>query len=168
MGAGLPSWDHEDVTTNRVKVRFELEPDEGWPPVESEGLWAEPLGGGRFRIDNAPWFVPDLAAADVVEAVADSDGVLWATRKIAHGGRLAVQVIPFRSGPLNGDLQAVLDMFVPLGVSGEGAAPTFHLVALDISPDADLQAIVDRLREGERDGSWEYSEGCVTSEWLAL
>jgi hypothetical protein len=156
------------TNTDRVKVRFKLAQDEGWPPVGSEGLWAEPLGGDRFRIDNTPWFVPNIASEDIVEALADRDSVLWATRKIAHGGRLVVRVIPFRNGPLNGNLQAVLDAFAGLGVSGEGAAPAYQLVALDIAPDSDLLAIVNRLRRGRDDGSWDYDEGCVTEEWLAL
>jgi hypothetical protein len=156
------------ANTDRVKVRFRLVQDEDWPPVESEGLWAEPLGGDRFRIDSVPWFVPNLAAEDIVEALAGSDDVLWAIRKIAHSGRLVVRVIPFRNGPLNGNLQAVLDVFAGLGVSGEGAGPAYQLVALDIAPDADLLAIVNRLRQGRDDGSWDYDEGCVTEAWLAL
>jgi hypothetical protein len=156
------------TNTDRVKVRFSLARNEDWPPVESEGLWAMPLGSDRFRIDNTPWFVPNLAAEDIVEALAGSDGVLWATRKITHGGRLVVRVIPFRNGPLNGDLQAVLDAFASLGVSGEGAGPAYQLVALDIAPDADLPAIVSRLWQGRDDGSWDYDEGCVTEGWLAL
>jgi hypothetical protein len=151
-----------------VEVRFSLPQDSGWPPAESEGLWAEPLGGNRFRIDNTPWFVLDLAAEDVVEALADSDGVLWATRRLHHGGRLTVRVIPFRDGPLRGSLQAVLDAFAALGVTGEGAAPAYQMVALDIASDVDLAAVVGKLRQGRDDGSWEYEESCVTEEWLAL
>ena len=154
--------------TDRVKVRFRFPPDEDWPPVQSEGLWAEPLGDNRFRIDNTPWFATNLAPEDVVEALADSDGVLWMTRTITHSGRLVVRVIPFDDGPLGGDLQAVLDTFASLGVSGEGAAPAYPLVALDIPPDSDLPAIVSKLRQGRADGSWDYDEGCVTERWLAL
>ena len=51
----------------RVKVRFKLDVDhDGWPPAESEGLWAEPLGDDTFRVDNTPWFVRNLASGDVV------------------------------------------------------------------------------------------------------
>jgi len=108
------------------------------------------------------------SSEDIVEALADSDSVLWVTRKITYGGRLVVRVIPFRNGPLKGNLQAVLDAFASLGVSGEGAAPAYQLVALDIAPDSDLLAIVNRLRQGRDDGSWDYDEGCVTEGWLAL
>jgi hypothetical protein len=162
---------HSQPGENRlVKVRFSLpeDDDEGWPPVTSEGLWAEPLGGDRYRIDNTPWFARNLSAHDIVEALADDDGVLWATKKVRSSGRLTVRVIPLGAGPLGGDLQAVLDTFADLQVVGEGAAPAFHIVALDIPADADHREIVSRLRAGEENGSWEYEEGSVTDEWLAL
>jgi len=152
-----------------VKVRFSLEQDEdGWPPATSEGVWAEPLGGDRYRISNTPWWVRGLSYDDVVEARADSDGILWATRKITFSGRLTVRVIPLREGPLAGSERAVLDAFTDLGVGGEIAGHGYRIVALDIPPDADFRAIVARLRAGQADGSWAYEEACVTDEWLAL
>ena len=48
-----------------------------------------------------------------------------------------------------------------MGVFGKGAAPAYRLVVLDIAPDADPRSIVDRLRQGQSDGGWESSEGCV-------
>ena len=143
-----------------VKVRFHLEPDEdGWPPASSEGLWAEPLGGDRYRVDNTPWFVHDLAADDIVVAVADSDGVLWVTHRAVPSGRLTIRIIP-----LDGDRQFVLDQFAPFGVTGEGIEQ-LGMVALEIAPDADLAAIKARLQQGEADGTWEYEEGCVDDAW---
>lgn len=83
-------------------------------------------------------------------------------------GILTIRVIPLSEGPLAGDLQAVLDSFAPLGVSGEGALPTYAIVALDIAPDVDKATVKARLRAGENDGSWTYEEGCVDDAWLAL
>lgn len=67
------------VLDGLVKLRFALDVDaDGWPPVGSEGVWAEPLGCDRYRIRNTPWFVQDLAVDDVVTAEEDADGILWA------------------------------------------------------------------------------------------
>jgi hypothetical protein len=154
--------------SDHVKVRFNLPPDEGgWPAVSSEGLWVLPLGGDRYRLDNTPWFARGLAADDVVEALAGSDGVLWATRRTEWGGRMTVRVVPRRSGPLAGDLQAVLDAFAPLGVTGEGVQQ-YGMIALDISGDAPLAEVKSLLAAGERDGRWDYEEGLVSQEWLDL
>ena len=162
--------EHDDPPARGFdKVRFALEPDaDGWPPVTSEGLWAEPLGAGRYRVDNTPWFVRNLSADDVVVATPDAEGVLWATRRIHFSGRMTVRVIPYRRGPLMGDLQAVLDTFAELGVTGEGAEPAYPIVALDIPADADLAPIVARLRRGHANGLWDYEEASVTDEWLEL
>jgi Domain of unknown function (DUF4265) len=147
-----------------VKVRFAIEQDEdGWPPVGSEGLWAESLGHARYRLDNTPWFVRGVASDDIVAAIADPDDVLWFTERVEWSGRLTIRVIPFRAGPLAGSLRAVVEIFEELGVSGEGALPAYAIVALDVPADADFAAVKARLRRGEDDGSWSYEEAASTT-----
>ena len=139
-----------------VKVRFQLEVDaDGWPPVGSEGLWAEPLGNDEFRIDNTPWFVRKLAADDVVRALAGSDDILWVIEKVRWSGRMTIRVIPRKDGPIRGDRQAVLDAFSPFGVSGEGVE-RYGIVALDVPPDVEVSAVKALLKQGEEDGRWHF------------
>lgn len=150
-----------------VKIQFALEADaDGWPPAGSEGLWAIPLGDNRFRIDNTPWFVPGIAAGDVVRAE-ERDSQWWFTERLESSGNCTVRVIPFRHGPLQGDRGTVLDMFASLGVTGEGV-DRWGIVALDIPPHADLAAAQALLRKGFDEGWWDYEEGCVGAEWREL
>lgn len=150
-----------------VRVRFLLVADaDGWPPVTSEGLWAEPLGDDEFRIDNTPWFVRNLAADDVVRALAGSDDVLWAVEKVRWSGRMTVRVIPRQDGPLEGSLHAVLDSFAAYGVLGEGTEQ-YRMVALDIPPECDVRAVKSLLYNGETDGRWYFEEGCISDSWRA-
>jgi hypothetical protein len=129
----------------------------GWaPPVDSEGLWAEPLGGGTYRIANTPWFADNLAHLDVIEALDH-----WVIRKNQWSGHLTVRVAHPRPS-------TVLEVFAGLGVRGESAGPAYAMAALDIAPDADLRAIVTRLRAGQADGIWDYEEACVSAEWRRL
>jgi hypothetical protein len=151
-----------------VKVRFRLEVDEeGWPPVGSEGMWAEPVADDVYRIDNIPWFVPNIAADDLVRAEAGDDGVLWAIEKIQWSGRLTIRVIPFQQGPLHGDRQAVLDAFAPVGVSGEGVEQ-YGLIALDVPADVPFRPVWELLKRGVDLGWWDFDEGCVGDEWLSI
>ncbi|MEM9656697.1 MAG: DUF4265 domain-containing protein, partial [Actinomycetota bacterium] len=144
----------DDRTSDRVKVRFNLQADDdSWPPVESEGLWAEPIGGDEYRVDNTPWFVQGVAADDVVRALAGSDGVLWAIAPVRWSGRLTIRVIPRADGQLRGDRQAVLDTFGAHGVTGEGIEQ-YGMVALDIPADADFPYLKSLLVAGEADGRW--------------
>ncbi|GAA2636989.1 hypothetical protein Adu01nite_65810 [Paractinoplanes durhamensis] len=142
-------------------------PDSGWPhPVDSEGLWAGPLGDGRYRLENTPWFAENLSNQDIVEAV-EHEGTRWITRKAHWSGHLTVRVT--HRDPLDPavvlDPAAVLDAFADLGVRGESAAPAYRIIALDIPPDADLRAILSRLRSGRSDGTWDFEEACVSTEW---
>ena len=144
-------------------VRFRLgreedsrAPVEGWPPpVDSEGIWAIPLGDRNYRIENVPWFAQGTAFGDVVSAV-EFEGNRWVMNGMAWSGHLTVRV----ACP---DPSAVLGKFADLGVRGESAAP-FGIAALDIPPDADLHAVVARLRAG----GYDYEEACVTDEWRGL
>lgn len=111
----------DEYVINPVKIRFELHQDDGgWPPAETEGVWAVPIGGDLFRVDNTPWFVRGVAADDVVQAIPDPGGVLWFRQVHQRSGHVVVRVIPRSDGRLAGDRQAVLDAFTVFGVSGEG------------------------------------------------
>ena len=120
-----------------------------------------------FRIDHPPWFVLDLASDDVVRAVAAEDGQLWAQERVTESGRMTVRVACFSDGDPDNELQRVLDLVRPFGVSGEGYG-AYRMVALDIGPTADLPGLKRLLAAGVADGTWAFEEGCVSSEWLAL
>jgi hypothetical protein len=91
----------------------------------------------------------------------------WAGERVKWSGRCTIRVVPFSEGPLTGSLQAVLDAFEPLGVSGEGLV-CFGIVALDVPEDTDLVAVARLLRQGADGGWWDYEEGCVSEQWSAI
>jgi hypothetical protein len=150
-----------------VKIRFKLEQDDGWPPFTSEGLWAESLGDDLYRIDNTPWFVFDLASGDIVRAVTQDDGCLWAVERTQWAGRMTIRVIPQHEGDPTEAIQGVLDAAAPMGVSGEGFA-RIGMVALDVPQGADHAGLKRLLSNGEAAGQWSYEEACVSQEWLQL
>jgi hypothetical protein len=152
-----------------VKVVFDLDPDEdGWPPAETEGIWARPLGMGEYVLDNVPWFARGFAFADRVAAEPDNNGVLWVTEKREWSGRYTIRVMPLGEGPSEVQVQDVIDRFAALGVDSEGALPRFPLVALDVPRTAALAEVKALLVEGEADGRWGYEEGCIDEAWKTL
>lgn len=154
--------------TPDAHVVFELPVEDGWPPVGSERVWAFHLGEDRYRIDNAPWFVRDLAVGDVVRAAASGAGPDPVfSELVERSDHVTIRLVCFREGPLGGDLARALEPFTALGVYGEGA-PQYAMVALDIEPTAPLPAIASALRHGVEDGSWEYEEGRVSDAWTAV
>jgi hypothetical protein len=152
----------------RSRVVFDLEPEDDWPPVEREGLWAEPLGEDEYRLDNVPWFARGVASGDRVLAQPDADGVLKVRERLEWSGRYTIRVIPCGSGTAERQVQEVIDTFSVLGAECEGALPSFRVIALDIPPTARLSDIKALLIEGEADGRWGYEEGCVDEAWKRL
>lgn len=149
-----------------VRVRFQIVRDgSGWPPAESEGLWAQRVGASTFRLDNTPWFVNGVAAGDEVEAVSDAEGNWWFSGLVSRGDRMVVRVIPRRDGPLEGDRMRVVEIFHALGVSAEQMESPVSMVALDIGPEADHGRVKRLLSQGEADGRWYFDEGCVAEAW---
>src|SRR3546814_9863854 len=63
------------MNSSHVKIRFPLEQDEsGYPPETSETMWAVPLGNGRYRLDNIPFYAKLVSDGDVVAAsIIDGD-----------------------------------------------------------------------------------------------
>jgi hypothetical protein len=68
------------------------------------------------------------------------------------------------SGRPSGEIQAVLDLFEPLGVSGE-AMTASGILALDVPAGADVAAIKRLLAQGDADGPWAHEESCIDQAW---
>ena len=52
-----------------IKLIFDLEVEDGFPPISAEALHARPAQAGGFIVDNTPFFVEGIAAGDRVAAV---------------------------------------------------------------------------------------------------
>ena len=127
-------------------------------------MWAADLGDGLARIDNNPWFARNIASGDVVRIRTDEDGVHWFAEKVEWSGNCAIRVVPFKAGALAGSRQAVIDLFAPLSVDGEGIEQ-FGMVSLNIPPDVDLGAVKGLLHRGRDEGWWDFEEGCIGDAW---
>ena len=117
----------------------------------------------EYRIDNIPWFARGLASGDVVEAKADTDGVLWIVRRLRWSGHMTIRVMCQRDE----DALSARDSFKEFGADVE-VAGHWGLLALEIPAGVDPHPIKVLLRAGEQDGRWGFEEGCITDEWRAL
>jgi hypothetical protein len=50
-----------------IKLGFELDVQDGWPPFEVEHLWAEQTDAG-YVVKSVPFFVKDMALDDTISA----------------------------------------------------------------------------------------------------
>jgi hypothetical protein len=98
----------------------------------------------------------------------EEDGQLWAEEKLEASGYCAIRLVLTDGSPLgslNAGVQAILDKFSDLGVTGAGM---FGLAVIDVPPDVDLMHVRCLLHAGRRDGWWDYDELCVTDPWKTM
>ncbi|GAB2971880.1 DUF4265 domain-containing protein [Frigoribacterium salinisoli] len=152
------------ATEPYVRVRVRLEQDDGWPPAESEGLWAQEHPGGTYLLANAPFFAFGLSNGDLVRGAPDEDGVIWFIQRVQRSGSLTVRIIT--TDPAD-PLEHVVAEFEPHGVSGESMERP-RLLALDLPPGSDLASAKTLLAAGVASGRWHVEESDVSKEWAAL
>lgn len=142
-------------TTELLKVSVELEPG-AWHGFALEGLWAERVGQGLYRLRNTPFYAMGLSFEDVVFAEPRDDGVLVVRGVSRHGGHSTYRVVP--KVPLDGSsFQSAWAPLHTAGCSFEGAHG--RLLAVDVPPAADIRHVFALLQRGEDDGVWDFEEG---------
>lgn len=125
--------------------------DAGPGEFESEQLWARDVGDGMYEICCIPFFVYDLALADLVRVDADYNLVSVAVRS----GRVPFRV--FASDP--SVIRRVQSTVADLGGLSERFSP--DLLAADAPDQATAQRIADFLAAQEAAGSLHFETGHI-------
>lgn len=140
----------------RVKVSFTFQKDDvGWPPVDTESLWAVDLGQNRYQLDNTPFFARGVSWKDIVSAKV-MDGKLVFEKVLEHSGHSTLRVFSESSETRDFLCKKLRE----LGCSFEGI-PQYKMVAFDVPPAADLDGVRSFLSQGEAAGKWAYEEGLL-------
>lgn len=143
-------------TDDMVKVIFLLQRDaEGYPPAEAEGLWATPLGHGRFKLDNIPFYAKGISTEDIVEA-REKGGDFYFERLVTSSGHSTIRVIA-RDKSYIPEMRKQLEQ---LGCSSEVSHLSI-LIAIDVPPEASWNRIAAFLNDIERRSLIEYEEGAL-------
>jgi hypothetical protein len=138
-----------------VKIAVNLPPAD-WHSYGLETMWAEPIGGDRYRLQNVPFYAYGLSAEDVVVA-----------KNI--GGQLIVQktVQPSYHSTYRAFLAAevtitsdnFLQHWMPLQELGATFEQRFkRLLAIDIPASSDISAAYALLENGADAGVWDFEE----------
>lgn len=150
----------ESTNAHLVKIRFDLEVDEdGWPPFAAEWIWAKPLGGKLYNLDNSPWWVKDVSWKDVVEATSDSDECLVFVQVVEPSEHTTIRIIARKASVAQ--MKTLMARLNEIGCTYEGELGWKSMFAVDIPPDVDYSQIVPMLDDGEAKDLWAYEEGCL-------
>jgi hypothetical protein len=127
-------------------VKVELRGKDG----EVETLWAFDLGGGRYKLDNTPWFAYGVSTGDVIEAEREEPGGFPVFRRVVEKSGSRTIRIASEEDFSDELFQQIKD----LGCSFEGA--NHRYVAIDIPAEVDLSAVADFL--SAKDIRWEHGD----------
>jgi hypothetical protein len=149
---------------SRVRINFRLTRDGAYPPADTETMWAVPLGGDRFRIDNIPFFFCGVSSCDVVSARLGDNGTLWYEGIAEIGGHSTIRAVLYGDSPDSRDMEErvreLRSKLSSLGCSSE-LSHIPSLVSIDIPPDVPLGPVTDLLKKGTEKGLWDYEEATL-------
>jgi hypothetical protein len=119
-----------------------------------ESLWARHLSGDRYQIENVPFYAYGLNFGDVVEAKAAApDFKPSVLRVVERSGHRTIRVI-FHDGVTEDDRIARLRSLEDFQVSFERCNERYF--ALDLEPEASIEAVRQRLDVWAREGAIGY------------
>lgn len=153
----MPKEHQSRVGLDLVKVRFELPPEDRAHGVETESLWAQVTGDGRYRIDNIPFYAYDISLGDVVTGTVDGDRIAF-QRVLERGGHSTYRILV--KDERGYESPAFLEGWRELenhGCSYEVAKRRW--IAIDVPSAADVFAVYRILEDGENRGLWSFEEG---------
>lgn len=122
----------------------------------SETLWATPMGGDLYRLDNSPFFAYGVSWQDVVEAKKREDDPFPNFYGcVTKSGNRTVRIVfegPRLSDPAT---QSVLAQLVSMGCSYEGMQP--RLASVNVPPEVDLDQVAKFLTS-QPGLQWEHAD----------
>lgn len=141
-----------------VRVLVTLDHDHAAGAPHEEWLWAEPLGSDRYRVESSPFFAYGISHGDVVVAPEGGEmpRVSAIERKCGH--RTLRLALDDRWTLEQREIRLFLDDLLGLGCTFEAMPP--KIVALDVPPEVDVVAAVERLQMQVNDGVlvWEWAD----------
>lgn len=138
-----------------VIVRLEVAED-GYPPYAEERLWAR-LRGDDLVIESIPFFARGLSLGDTVAAIRVAPAIYEFDRLLAQGGHDTVRLLVAATD----DVPAVRRDLRALGCPSE-LGPMSRLIAIDVPPGVDLDAVRAFLARGQSTGHFEVEEANVS------
>jgi len=135
-----------------VKIAFEIGDQEAG--FECETLWATPLGGDLYRLQNTPWFAYGVSYLDVVRARAIDDGFPVFEAVVEKSGNRSVRLILDPPAEPGNRSSEILDALAATGAGYEGANHKY--LAVNIGPEVDFDGVCRLLTE--KAVQWEHAD----------
>lgn len=147
--------DSEAQTNTLPLARVLFHPNDGYYTT-TETLWADDLGGARYRLRNSPWYIYNISLGDVVRARPAADGMLEFVEVLERSGRSTFRIL-LREDIDGATFERFWQPLAALGCTYEHAKG--RLYAIDAPPRVDLGQAAALLAKGEEDAVWDWEAG---------
>jgi hypothetical protein len=143
-----------------VKIDFNLDTDESnYPPIKVETLNGILLADGAIQIDNAPFFVEEIAVGDKVKCSSSQDRVNYQFEEVVEEGDHKAISIIFIDDSCKETIYQYLKSLNCFCEYGE--FQDFNMLAIDIDSEVDYLSVKKYLSEKESEGIISYAELCI-------
>jgi len=127
-----------------------------------ETMWAVVIDKekGLYKLDNIPFYAPNVAADDIVYAEFDEDQERLTYRHtVEASGNSTVQVLILDSNAVTNEVREVFDL---LGCSSEKCGEKYFVI--DVPHSLDYAAVQNKLTELQNAGILDYAEPCLSKK----
>lgn len=140
------------------KLFFELDVEDGYPPVAEEILWVEKLDNSLLRIDNIPFYTKEVSLGDIVSYTI-KDGVYYFNSIVKHSDNLTIRVVFLKKTV---DIDEIYRSMEKCGCEIEKMYTTFW--ALSVKTLSDFEKITFKLEELESQHILDFELGKLSFE----
>ena len=131
--------------------------EDGYPPDDTETMWVENLGNGKYRIDNIPFYIKDISPDDIIEGDC-STGRLFFKKLIKKSNISVIRVVFFNINKSDD----VMDNLVKNGCRWEGSHLS-NLYSVEIPDSGNLKKIKNFLDAQSSYGILDYEDASIRS-----
>ena len=138
------------------KILFHLTQDEdGYPPADSEGVWADATDRGTYIVDNIPFYTTQATNGDEIVAVL-IDGILTYESTLRKSGNSLLRIVFFNDT----DPSSIRRELLTIGCESEGSHLK-SLISVNVPAHVPLMQVVQKLTPGVSAGLWDYEEAIL-------
>lgn len=123
-----------------------------------ETIWVFKVGENSYRVDNIPFFAPNIAFYDII-SIEEDNGVLYFNELLEESGNSTVQIVFFDEGLGQIKIKELGD----LGCGWEGMKG-LPIYAVEIPREIDYNVIKTWLSAEFSKGVLDYKEACLSQK----
>ena len=124
-----------------VKIFFNLEQIDDWPPCAMESMWAIHLDDDLYQLDNTPFYITGVSYKDIIVATQNKEGLLFFRSLFKESGHSTIRI--YLSNKINTSLleEGIFDLCCSFEKYND------QFFAIDVPPESDIKKVITFLTQ---------------------